>query len=215
MTTYLNVQDIASIPTQYNGTLFRSRLEARWAVFFDLMRIKWEYEPQCFEQDDGDCVIQYLPDFYLTELECWVEVKATQNNLNADWDRKMRSILDYFPSPIYETLDASWRGFIILGSIPMGDQTPYSFPCFTFIQHHKGLYKTKCSFHPGWKELPPDLFMIKTVFPHKFLCDNEYPELEHKWVSYVEPSNESSFFCDVVKSAFDSARKWNFDKESN
>jgi hypothetical protein len=215
MRRYTNTQDIAAIPTEYDGILFKSRLEARWAVFFDLMRIKWEYEPQCFEQDDGECVIQYLPDFYLTELECWVEVKGTQNNLNADWDRKMRSILDWFPSPIYETFDYSWRGFIILGSIPISDQTPYSFPCFTFIQHDKGLWQTKCSFHPGWKEFLPDLFMIRTTFPHKFLCDNEYPELEHQWLEYRNPSNEEGFFCGVINSALDSARKWNFDKENN
>ena len=33
-------------PTEYAGCLFRSRLEARWAVFFDTLNIKWEYEPE-------------------------------------------------------------------------------------------------------------------------------------------------------------------------
>lgn len=32
-------------PTRYKGVLFRSRLEARWAAFFDLAGWKWEYEP--------------------------------------------------------------------------------------------------------------------------------------------------------------------------
>lgn len=31
--------------TSYAGCLFRSRLEARWAVFFDTLGIRWEYEP--------------------------------------------------------------------------------------------------------------------------------------------------------------------------
>jgi hypothetical protein len=35
----------AAIPTLYNGVQFRSRLEARWAAFFDLCKWKWEYEP--------------------------------------------------------------------------------------------------------------------------------------------------------------------------
>lgn len=35
----------AAIPTLYNGVQFRSRLEARWAAFFDLCHWKWEYEP--------------------------------------------------------------------------------------------------------------------------------------------------------------------------
>ena len=34
-----------SRPTFYNGVLFRTRLEARWACFFDLAAWKWDYEP--------------------------------------------------------------------------------------------------------------------------------------------------------------------------
>ncbi|MFN3582911.1 hypothetical protein [Phenylobacterium sp.] len=34
-----------SIPTKYAGVQFRSRLEARWAAFFDLAGWSWEYEP--------------------------------------------------------------------------------------------------------------------------------------------------------------------------
>jgi len=32
-------------PTNYHGVTFRSRLEARWAAFFDLAGWSWEYEP--------------------------------------------------------------------------------------------------------------------------------------------------------------------------
>jgi hypothetical protein len=38
-------QRIASIPTEYAGVNFRSRLEARWAAFFDLNGWEWQYEP--------------------------------------------------------------------------------------------------------------------------------------------------------------------------
>lgn len=44
-----------AIPTKYAGVQFRSRLEARWAAFFDLLGWKWEYEPIDL---DG-----YIPDF--------------------------------------------------------------------------------------------------------------------------------------------------------
>ena len=37
---------IIALPTKYAGIQFRSRLEARWAVFFDALKIKWEYEPE-------------------------------------------------------------------------------------------------------------------------------------------------------------------------
>lgn len=33
------------IPTKYKGVWFRSRLEARWAAFFDRARWPWAYEP--------------------------------------------------------------------------------------------------------------------------------------------------------------------------
>lgn len=46
---------IAAIPTKYAGVQFRSRLEARWAAFFDLLGWEWEYEPIDL---DG-----YVPDF--------------------------------------------------------------------------------------------------------------------------------------------------------
>lgn len=34
-----------AIPTRYSGVQFRSRLESRWAAFFDLVGWRWEYEP--------------------------------------------------------------------------------------------------------------------------------------------------------------------------
>lgn len=37
--------DIKSHRTVYDGVTFRSRLEARWAAFFDLVGWEWEYEP--------------------------------------------------------------------------------------------------------------------------------------------------------------------------
>lgn len=60
------------IETIYKGYRFRSRLEARWAVFFDALGLKWDYEIEGFELDDGS---KYLPDFYLPELDFYAEVK--------------------------------------------------------------------------------------------------------------------------------------------
>lgn len=63
---------IKAIETIYNGYRFRSRLEARWAVFFDKLQIQYEYELQGFELPGG---IRYLPDFYVPSLGVHVEVK--------------------------------------------------------------------------------------------------------------------------------------------
>jgi hypothetical protein len=53
------------IQTFYKGYKFRSRLEARWAVFFDALGIKWEYEPEGYHLSNGD---MYLPDFFLPKF---------------------------------------------------------------------------------------------------------------------------------------------------
>ena len=61
-----------AIETSYDGYLFRSRLEARWAVFFKALGIKYEYEKEGFDLGNG---VWYLPDFFLSDYSCWVEVK--------------------------------------------------------------------------------------------------------------------------------------------
>lgn len=68
---------IKAIQTIYKGYKFRSRIEARWAVFFDLTRTKWEYEQEGFILSDGT---HYLPDFYLPELDYYVEIKGDKPN---------------------------------------------------------------------------------------------------------------------------------------
>jgi hypothetical protein len=64
-----------AIETQYNGYKFRSRLEARWAMFFDLMGIAYEYEMEGYQFDNG---MQYLPDFWLPYHRQWIEIKGQE-----------------------------------------------------------------------------------------------------------------------------------------
>lgn len=65
---------ITPLATTYEGVEFRSRAEARWALFFDRIICSWEYEPEGFDLPSG----WYLPDFWLEDLQGhgrWVEVK--------------------------------------------------------------------------------------------------------------------------------------------
>jgi len=66
------------IETRYAACRFRSRLEARWAVFFDSLGIPWQYEPQGFFMNGRN----YLPDFFLTDCSTWVEVKGDEGELD-------------------------------------------------------------------------------------------------------------------------------------
>lgn len=60
---------IPAIETTYRGVTFRSRLEAKWAAFFDLLGWPWQYEPLDLKG--------YIPDFILTlpHAPVLVEVK--------------------------------------------------------------------------------------------------------------------------------------------
>lgn len=77
------------IETKYKGYSFRSRLEARWAVFFDALNLKWEYEPEGFEMSDGT---KYLPDFKVwypgrdasEKHQEWYEVKSSLKEMSKE-----------------------------------------------------------------------------------------------------------------------------------
>ncbi len=67
---------VKPIPTVYGGYEFRSRLEARWAYFFDIYKIPYIYEPEGLDLDG----IRYLPDFYLPDCKQFFEVKGIMND---------------------------------------------------------------------------------------------------------------------------------------
>lgn len=78
------MQNIKPIETIYNGNRFRSRLEARVAVALDEMGIKYFYEPEGYALSSGE---RYLPDFYLPDLDYYVEVKGKNDHLYADIEK--------------------------------------------------------------------------------------------------------------------------------
>ena len=81
--------EIKPIETRYKGHRFRSRLEARWAVFFDSIGIEWEYEPEGFELPDGT---RYLPDFYLPRTRTYAEVKPPKIGCVQEIERACRFV---------------------------------------------------------------------------------------------------------------------------
>lgn len=83
-------------PITYNGTHFRSTLEAKWAAFFDELEWPWEYEP--FSTGD------YIPDFALLgAIPTLVEVKPATNL------RHLREQTAY----VIDRLDGHWEGDIL------------------------------------------------------------------------------------------------------
>lgn len=119
---------IKPIETEYNGYRFRSRLEARWAVFFDAMHIEYDYEPEGFVGFDGS---KYLPDFYLPAENLYVEVKGSDEQLESDWD-KLACAIDYNSTPVS-------NGLLILGKIPNPKDEPLSTPVFSYLWWNEGV----------------------------------------------------------------------------
>lgn len=98
------MNEIKPIETHYNGYRFRSRLEARWAVFFDSMRVEWEYEKEGFNLGKG---VKYLPDFWLPRFGGWVEVKSHPLELDNSMEKAIRLVggrwaNDYVDEPLIE-----------------------------------------------------------------------------------------------------------------
>lgn len=62
------------IPTDYKGYRFRSKTEARWAVFFTELGLSWVYEEQGFDMDGT----WYLPDFSINDWNGYVEIKGRE-----------------------------------------------------------------------------------------------------------------------------------------
>lgn len=101
---------VKAIETRYAGCHFRSRLEARWAIFFDEMGWSWEYEPQGYELPSG----RYLPDFRVRMSdghEIWVEVKGTEPTEHEQ--KLMSELVQLHFSTDLPMMSMPYRGIIV------------------------------------------------------------------------------------------------------
>jgi hypothetical protein len=106
---------IQPIETQYCGYRFRSRLEARWAVFFNCLDLKFEYEPECYETSAG----LYVPDFLVTNRrgqKIFYEIKPSAISRC----QKLESLQEKCWKEIEDTSDTSddYFGFELLNGDP-------------------------------------------------------------------------------------------------
>lgn len=176
------------IETYYNGYRFRSRLEARWAVFFDEAKIRYQYEPEGFEVKIGESkVIRYLPDFYLPDLGVYAEVKPSAQKLLED-EAKLAWMVDY-GGPMAD-------GLLILGQIPyvghrvIVNNCPQLIPLFPVLKNAKGIYvewstfvipADRVHYHPPVRLIASDVISDVTSAPE--LPDVFPDDLNMVWAS--------------------------------
>lgn len=127
---------IKALDTYYDGKMFRSRLEARWAVFFDLCGVNYEYEPGGFDLGNG---LKYLPDFLLHDVvfnhagysrgnDLYVEVKGYMDKLSAE---KVKAFSKEYPVLVVTELPKSDDLWSLVDELEnskvINDVAPYNF----------------------------------------------------------------------------------------
>jgi hypothetical protein len=131
-----NRNEIGAIETVYDGYRFRSRLEARWAVFFKTAGIRYIYEPECFRLPSGKL---YLPDFYLPDVNMrttedkggiYVEVKPSRPNF---------SEMDY----LFELSQITGKSVLLI------EGRPALWHCFCDAEGD-GHYEYTCTHYKNW-----------------------------------------------------------------
>lgn len=79
---------------------FATETEREAAKILDYYRIPWEYEPRTFvlERDErGNILEAFTPDFYLPELDLYLEVTQMKQSLVTAKNRKVRKLREKFP----------------------------------------------------------------------------------------------------------------------
>ena len=177
----MTMNDIKPIETVYNGYRFRSRLEARWAVFFDAAGIEYQYEPEGFEGFDGS---RYLPDFYLPDINIYAEVKPSYEALMKERD-KIGACIDYESTPLS-------NGLVVLGQIPFWPRSSCCVvPHFLYFSWRKGVVGRTAffcfkdgNFH---KKVP---WLVSDEYPLSECASETLPDLKERYTHFLTDNGE-------------------------
>lgn len=145
--------DKYGLPIIYNGVEMRSKMEARTAYVFDQLDIDWEYEPQSFFLQNG---MTYIPDFYLRDLDTWVEVKGVMKNK----DKKQIDFLNQEKKEIVVVMEDKLRFYEYneYSNNEWGDQPLYIGKCdncgsYFFCGEYGSYHCRSCGTHNGDHDL--------------------------------------------------------------
>ena len=83
------------------STPFAHASEAEMARILDFYAVRWEYEPETFPilwNLDGEVVESFSPDFYLPELDLYLEMTTLRQRLVRKKNRKLRRLRELYPA---------------------------------------------------------------------------------------------------------------------
>ena len=87
-------------PDNIEDARFAHESEEEFARLLDFYGVRWHYEPRTFplkHADDGRVVEAFSPDFYLTDLDLYIEVTTLKQGLVTDKHRKIRALRELYP----------------------------------------------------------------------------------------------------------------------
>jgi hypothetical protein len=79
---------------------FAHASEAELARILDYYQVRWEYEPRTFPilwNLQGEVVESFAPDFYLPELDLYIELTTLKQTLVRKKNRKLRRLRELYP----------------------------------------------------------------------------------------------------------------------
>ncbi len=82
------------------GPRFAHASEAELARILDYYEVRWEYEPRTFPirwNLEGAVVESFAPDFFLPELELFIELTTLKQSLVRRKNRKLRRLRELYP----------------------------------------------------------------------------------------------------------------------
>ncbi|HUQ43945.1 MAG TPA: hypothetical protein VM451_05975 [Candidatus Limnocylindria bacterium] len=83
-----------------DATRFAHASEAEMARILDFYQVRWDYEPTTFPilwNLDGEVIESFAPDFYLPDLELFLEMTTLKQRLVRKKNRKLRRLRELYP----------------------------------------------------------------------------------------------------------------------
>jgi hypothetical protein len=87
-------------PPMDPSTPFAHASEAEMARILDFYAVRWVYEPETFPilwNLEGDVVESFSPDFYLPDLDLYLEMTTLRQKLVRKKNRKLRRLRELYP----------------------------------------------------------------------------------------------------------------------
>jgi len=90
---------VTGAPTEHVPPPFAHNAEYEFARILDFYGIDWQYEPRTFQLrwEHGHISEAFTPDFYLPDLNMYVELTTLKSGLTAEKNRKMRLLKELYP----------------------------------------------------------------------------------------------------------------------